>query len=258
GTAAERKWFAPRFTLARTGTPADHAEEFDELFQRACERCLVGDVPAALLLSDGIDSNAVRAALSARRHALPSFTFRLTDPDRSIPPASVEEDGGEIIDLKVGHAERLDRMHRVFSTMTEPVGDGAALATWMLIHEARPRATVFLCGHGGDELLGGYRLSQDRFRLAVLRKLSVLPKTWFAGSFDRFLYGSEPLQARRSSFQGVSAAEAPARSRYLTHRPLPPGDVSQLSGRDGSDLYLQTVKRLYAECDSRATDLDRM
>src|SRR5262249_52425555 len=88
--------------------------------------------------------------------------------------------------------------------------------------------------------------------------LSVLPKTWFAGSFDRFLYGSEPLQARRSSFQGVSAAEAPARARYLTHRPLPPGDVSQLSGRDGSDLYLQTVKRLYAECDSRATDLDRM
>jgi len=80
-------------------------------------------------------------------------------------------------------------MDRALSTLTEPVGDGAALATWMLIHQARERATVFLCGHGGDEELGGYRLSQDRFRLQLLRGLRALP---LAGTFDRFLHGDEP------------------------------------------------------------------
>jgi asparagine synthase (glutamine-hydrolysing) len=256
GRIVEQGWFAPRFTSAANGKAGDHAEQFDELFQRACERCLVGDVPTALLLSDGIDSNAVRAALSVRRHALPSFTFRLTDPDSSIPPAHIEEDGGEIIDLKVSRADRLESMQRVFSSMTEPVGDGAALATWMLIHEARSRATVFLCGHGGDELLGGYRLSQDRFRLALLRRLSALPEPMFAGTIDRFLYGSEPLAERRAAFQRVSGAEAPASARYLTHRPLPMADVSALFGAEGD--YLQTITRLYAECDPQATDLDRM
>jgi asparagine synthase (glutamine-hydrolysing) len=257
GRVVEREWFAPRFVPKPSGKALDHAEEFDELFQRACERCLVADVPTALLLSDGIDSNAVRAALSERHHALPSFTFRLTDPDRSIPPAQVETNGGgEIIDLKVSRADRLDSMQRVFSSMTEPVGDGAALATWMLIHEARSRATVFLCGHGGDELLGGYRLSQDRFRLAVLRRLSALPEPMFAGSLDRFLYGSEPLAERRAAFQRVPAAEAPASARYLTHRPLPVGDLKELFGSGGD--YLESVTRLYAECDPGATDLDRM
>src|SRR5262249_51270543 len=144
-------------------------------------------------------------------------------------------------------------MQRAFSSMTEPVGDGAALATWMLIHEARSRATVFLCGHGGDELLGGYRLSQDRFRLALLRRLSRCPEPMFAGSFDRFLYGSEPLEERRAAFHHVSAAEAPASARYLTHRPLPVADVVQLIG--GSGDYLQSITRLYARCDPRATDL---
>jgi asparagine synthase (glutamine-hydrolysing) len=260
GTVADREWFAPRFARTLSGTASDHAEEFDQLFQRACERCLIGDRASALLLSDGIDSNAVRAALSARHHALPSFTFRLTDPDHAIPPARLEAGEGEVTDLGVSRAERLDRMQHVFSTMTEPVGDGAALATWMLIHAARSRATVFLCGHGGDELLGGYRLSQDRFRLAVLRHLSALPQPLFSGSLDRFLYGSEPLAVRRAALRRMSAAEAPASARYLTHRPLPSRDVGMLFGREGceSDHYLQAVTSLYAACDSGATDLDRM
>jgi asparagine synthase (glutamine-hydrolysing) len=259
GAVVEREWFSPRFVPAANGKPADRAEEFDHLLRRACERCLVADVPTALLLSDGIDSNAVRAALAANGHAPPSFTFRLTDPDSAIPPERVDGVGGEVIDLKVSRGDRLDAMQHVFSSMTEPVGDGAALATWMLIRQARPRATVFLCGHGGDEILGGYRLSQDRFRLAVLRRLSSLPEPMFAGTFDRFLYGSEPLRERRAAFQRAGAAEAPASARYLTHRPLPADDASVLFGRaPGGEPYLQSVTRLYADCDARATDLDRM
>lgn len=258
GAGEPRAWYAPRFRARAGGSTAERVEEFDALLRRACERCLVSDVPTALLLSDGIDSNAVRAALGEAGHAPPSFTFRLTDADAGAPPAAVPAaDGGQVLDLRVTRADRLAAMDRALPTLTEPVGDGAALATWMLIHAARDRATVFLCGHGGDEVLGGYRLSQDRFRLRLLRAMRALP---LAGTYDRFLHGDEPWAERRAALGRAPAAEAPAAARYLIHRPLPPDDVRALLGGavPAGERYLGVVDRLYAEVDSGAGDLDRM
>ena len=262
GVLEERAWYAPKFR-ARAGavrSPGALVEEFGALFARACERCLVSDVPVAMLLSDGIDSNAVRAALAERGHAPASFTFRLRDAGSGKPPAAVPGGGGEVIDLTVSGRERIECMDRAFGALTEPVGDGASLATWMLIHHARERATVFLCGHGGDEVLGGYRLSQDRFRLALLHRLAWLPEPFLRGTRERFLHGDEPIAERSAAFRGARANAAPAAARYLIHRPLPPQDVRLLLGGalPGAEHYLATVVRLYAECDRDASDLDRM
>src|SRR6185369_10431805 len=97
-------------------------------------------------------------------------TFRMRDTASGVPPTATLPDAGRVVDLEVSREERVEQMVPAFASFTEPTGDGAALATWMLIRAARPETTVFLCGHGGDEVLGGYRLSQDRFRLAVLRR----------------------------------------------------------------------------------------
>ena len=263
GVIAERTWYTPRFRTRAAASPRSQgaiAEEFEELFTRACERCVVSDVPVALLLSDGIDSNAIRAALAERGHAPASYTFRLRDTESRECPARVAGGGGEIFDIEASTAERIERMDDALATLTEPVGDGALLATWMLIRGARERATVFLCGHGGDEVLGGYRLSQDRFRLAVLRRLASLPAPWLRGTFQRFLYGDEPLAQRRAALRHARPDEAPAAARYLIHRPLPSEHVRFLFGGalPGSEPYLAIVERLYAECDRDAADLDRM
>src|SRR5260221_4578550 len=69
GAFDQREWYAPRFRPARTlrlRSRASRAEEFDHLFMQACERCLIGDVPVGLLLSDGIDSNSIAASLARR------------------------------------------------------------------------------------------------------------------------------------------------------------------------------------------------
>jgi asparagine synthase (glutamine-hydrolysing) len=144
-----------------------------------------------------------------------------------------------------------------FGSLTEPVGDGAMLATWMLIRAARAGATVFLCGHGGDEVMGGYRLSQDRFRLAVLHRLAWLPLAWVGAPLDRFLYGSESVVERRRRLREAPAFMAPAVARYLIHRPLPYEDIVQLfGGARGS--YLDVVDCLYRSCDADACDIDRI
>ncbi len=244
----------PSLTAQTRGTLV---EEFNALFTQASERCLVSDVPLALLLSDGIDSQSIRTLLNSRGRSIPAYTFRLLNAEASVTPAAPPLGSEPVMDIEVSRAERVAQMVPAFGSLTEPVGDGAMLATWMLIRAVRARATVFLCGHGGDEVLGGYRLSQDRFRLALLRRLAWLPLAWVGTTLDRFLYGSEPVAERRRRLRTAPASMAPAVARYLIHRPLPYEDIVQIFG-GAYDSYLDVVDRLYRSCDTDACDLDRM
>ncbi len=256
----ERRWWQPSFR-ARADAPRSRGalvEEFDALFGRACERCLVSDVPVALFLSDGIDSQSIRSALALRRRPLTAYTFRLRDRDSGAPPAAAAPEAGRVVDLEVSRAERVEQMVPAFASLNEPTGDGVALATWMLVRAARPNATVFLCGHGGDEVMGGYRLSQDRFRLAVLHRLAGLPLAWMGAPLDRFLYGSEPLAERRRRLRASAPDAVPAVARYLTHRPLPYQDVCELLGAAPPEPYLHTIDDVYGACAGDMSGLDRM
>jgi len=265
GGVEVRRWYEPHFRPRAVNDKrrgeAELVDEFDALLAQASRRCLVSDVPVALLLSDGIDSNSIRASLTAQKREVTSFTFTLTDSATGLSPAGGSApDGCQELNLLVTPQERVEKMVPAFASMTEPVGDGAALATWLLIRNAREQATVFLCGHGGDEVLGGYRLSQDRFRLSVIRGLARLPLALTRKALDRFLYGAEPVAMRRRGLLDVPARKTPAAARYLIHRPLPVGDLTELLAPDPVpvDRYLRTVDELYSHCTDEATDLDRM
>lgn len=256
------RWYAPHFRHpAPQRRRAELVEEFGALFSQATKRCLLSDVPVALLLSDGIDSNSIHAVLAEQKSPVRSFTYRLTETASGLAHAGgAGRDGSAAMDLLVTPADRLEQMTPALASLTEPVGDGAALATWLLIRNAREHATVFLCGHGGDEVLGGYRLSQDRFRLAVVRALAHLPEPWVRPILERFVHGAEPVHARRRAILDASPDRAPAAARYIIHRPLPPTDLEELfnspiAERNG---YLATIDRMYKDCREDATDIDRM
>ena len=263
GAMREHEWYSPRFRLEHSGPRRSHRaleEQFNALFTQACERCLVSDVPVGLLLSDGIDSNSIASALAIQGHKPPSFTFRIKNPRSGIQPEVVNGAGGEVFDIETTAEERCSAFDGAFASLTEPVGDGASLASWMLIRGARARATVLLCGHGGDELLGGYRLSQDRFRLAMLRRLSWLPGSALDPLYDRFLFGEGSLAERRAQFVSAPVDRAPMAARYLVDRPLPSAQVRELlgGGYPEGERYMGTVERLYDDCKPEATDIDRI
>lgn len=259
----ERRWYAPRFAPARAAGERGReqlVEEFDALLRRAVERCLVADVPAALLLSDGIDSHGIRAALDARQAgAIETFTYSMVHDGAAGLAPSRGRGGGPGWDVRVTPRCRIDAMERALSSLTEPVGDGASLATWLVIAGARERAEVFLCGHGGDEVLGGYRLSQDRFRLAALHRIAWLPSALLHRLVDSKVFGGGSAAERQNAVRYAAPETVPAAARYLIQRPLPAADVRALLG-DGplSEPYLATVDRLYGECTDAATDLDRI
>jgi len=78
-------------------------------------------------------------------------------------------------------------------------------------------ATVFLCGHGGDEVLGGYRISQDRFRLALLHRWRGSPR----GAPSRPTRSSPTATTRRRHDARRCGGRGPptSRDRALPHPP---------------------------------------
>ncbi len=258
-----RAWYAPRFRSRaeqfRGRTREDLCEEFGALLVQASHRCLVSDVPVALLLSDGIDSNGIRCAMREGGRDVPTFTYVMTDDQTGLVAAESGGYDAPSWDLLVTPRGRLETLDEAFPGFTEPVGDGASLATWLLIRNAREHATVFVCGHGSDEVLGGYRLSQDRFRLQGMKWISWLPTPMLRALFDNKTFGRETPDTRQRRFRRTPLRRVPEVARYLIHRPLPQDDVSQILGVPGvPPTYLDVVDRLYADCADDASALDRI
>jgi len=253
-----RRWYDPAFRRVRRRSRSEWVEEFDQHFATATRRCLVSDVPVALLLSDGIDSNGIRASLHGQGIAPRCFTFDAADA--SAANAAPRVDAGPDTSVVSATAdERMELIRSAFSSFTEPVGDGASVATWTLIRRAREHATVFLCGHGGDELLGGYWLSKDRYRLASLDRLAFLPARWLRGRIGRLANGTETPEALLQRLRARPHRRSPEAVRYMINRALPPAQVREIYRRpDVPSPYLTQIDALYAHCRDDARDIDRM
>ncbi len=253
-----RRWYDPVYRRAPRRSRGEMVEQFGELFATATRRCLVSDVPVALLLSDGIDSNGIRASLQGQGVAPRCFTFDAAD--KSAAGAAPRVDAGpDTTVISATADERMQLIRSAFQSFTEPVGDGAAVATWTLINRAREHATVFLCGHGGDELLGGYWLSKDRYRLASLDRLAFLPSQWLEARVGRLANGTESAAALLERLRARPHRRSPEAVRYMINRALSPAQLRHIYARpDVPASYLGQIDALYAHCRDDARDIDRM
>jgi asparagine synthase (glutamine-hydrolysing) len=260
-----RCWWSPRFRKPAYANSTRGrrlaVDEFGRRLGQAASRCMVSDVPVGLLLSDGIDSNSIYAAIAGAGAQISTYTYKAASTSQPVDAALGGSAGG------VPTSSRIDATYEDIShcvepalgSMVEPIGDGSALATYLLIRAARSGATIFLCGHGGDEILGGYRLSQERFRIAAMRRLCRMP----FGALDRmvagYTNGAQSVQARRRALTRAAPWDAPAAARYLVQRPLPFEDLATLFAPvPVPGIYLGTIDRLYAQCAPDAVDLDRI
>jgi asparagine synthase (glutamine-hydrolysing) len=221
GSTHEAEWYTPRFRPGQSSRKSREApdEEFGALFTQACERCLISDVPVGLLLSDGIDSNGIAAALAIKGHTPPSFTFRLKNPRAGIQPDVVRGYGGEIIDIETTAAERCSAFDSAFASLTEPVGDGASLASWMVVRGARSRATVLL--RARRETRCSAAIAQPgSFSTGDAAPPRACPRTGTGSHVRSLPAGRARARSRsaRSNFSSAHARAAPEAARYLVDR----------------------------------------
>ena len=140
---------------------------------RAVRKRLVADVPLGALLSGGIDSSVVVAAM-AQQSSEPVRTFSVGFSDARYDERSfariVAERFGTVHEELTVDPDAAALLPRLAEAYDEPFGDSSALPTFLVCEHARRFVTVALAGDGGDEVFAGY----ERYRAHAL-----------AGRFDR-------------------------------------------------------------------------
>jgi asparagine synthase (glutamine-hydrolysing) len=129
-------------------------------FCRGVKARLISDVPIGVLLSGGIDSTSVLAAL---RHegvdAVRTFSIGFEDPSfdesryfRSAASFFETEHHEEVL----APQKLIDILPAVASILDEPLADASIMPTYLLSRFTKGYVKVALGGDGGDELFAGY------------------------------------------------------------------------------------------------------
>lgn len=145
---------------------ADAVRHLGAVLERSVEAHLVSDVPVNAFLSGGLDSSLLVAM--ARKHlpAVDSFTIRFSEQDQQheamADDAFYAEKVARALNVKLHTIEvspdLAQLLPKIVHHLDEPIGDSAAINTFLICDAARQAGVkVLLSGMGADEMFAGYR-----------------------------------------------------------------------------------------------------
>jgi asparagine synthase (glutamine-hydrolysing) len=212
----DRQWY---FTPHPRDLPHEQpgaAARTRELLESATHKQMVSDVPIGCLLSGGVDSSVVAAAMRKTGAEVQTFSIGFQDPryDESEYAAAVAQHLGTRHHSFTVHPDAAADLPKLAAVFGEPFGDSSALPTHYLARETRKHVKVALSGDGGDELFGGY----NRYRaLRMSRVFDLIPgairKPVLAG-FSRELPRGHPKSVRAYVERFLASAQHRTPLRY--------------------------------------------
>lgn len=197
------------------------SKEFDE----SIKRHMVADVPVSTFLSGGLDSSMISVAASKINPNISTYTIGTAKEDKKVENMPQDEkyakyladihnfDHHEII-LSSDITNMLPQMVKM---LDEPIGDPAALNTFLICKAAREKGVkVLLSGMGADEIFCGYRRQKA---LLISKRYKKIPKLFRI--IIKFIVGILPvkiggygLRLSRWSKKFISFAEMPVEEAY--------------------------------------------
>jgi asparagine synthase (glutamine-hydrolysing) len=159
-------------------------EHLRHLIREATRDRLISDVPLGVLLSGGVDSSTVAAAMAdvVPPHTIQTFSITFVDKSFDEGPHArrvAKHLGTNHHEEQLSPQVMLDILPEVADFLCEPLGDASVIPTYLLSRFTRQHVTVALGGDGGDELFLGYPTFQAD---AVAQYLDrVLPLSMEAG-----------------------------------------------------------------------------
>jgi asparagine synthase (glutamine-hydrolysing) len=169
--AAPMSFVAPLpYSPKNAASPSKLVKQFRETFFSAVNRQLISDVPLAFLLSGGLDSSAILAAVRTLypNRPLTAFTLKsmsLQDSEGLADDLHYARQVAKQLNVTLVEVEADIDPQASFDAMVKtlglPLADAAALHLDILCTAAAKQGfKVLIGGWGGDELLSGYRRHQ--------------------------------------------------------------------------------------------------
>ncbi len=158
-----RYWRLPEVAAdAAAGPPVDLGPVLEE----SVAAHLVADVPVSTFLSGGLDSSIVTVLAKKAAPAVDAYTITFRPEDQRLEAmpddaryarAVARQFGIDLHEIEIA-PDVVKLLPEMASILDEPIGDPAAINTFLICQAARRAGVkVLLSGMGADELFGGYR-----------------------------------------------------------------------------------------------------
>ncbi|MDG9706993.1 asparagine synthase (glutamine-hydrolyzing) [Streptomyces sp. DH10] len=201
---------------ARDGEPPDLAAVVEE----STRRHLLSDVPVATFLSGGLDSSYLTALAARHRPGISAYTigFRAEDAKFEAMPDDLRyarqvarRFGVDLHEIEIA-PNVLDLLPRMTYHLDEPIGDPAAINTYLICSAAREAGIkVMLSGMGADELFAGYRKHLANLLALRYQRVPRPVRRGLSRAVDRL-----PVATSRRGYRSVRFAK-----RFLSFADLP-------------------------------------
>ena len=188
GELTINRWVSRHQARRLTGSAQVSASEVRDAVEEAVQRQMVADVPVGSFLSGGLDSSLTTAMMCRTRdpmHEVQTYTVGYAKTDL---PERTHVDRIKYVDelahryplnqhvippiIDPNQFLNLETLKKIVWHMEEPVVDSALMNTMRIAAAARADGTpVLLCGHGADEIFGGYKRHLAASHLTTTRKL---------------------------------------------------------------------------------------
>ena len=197
------------------------AVEFDDVIKKH----MIADVPVSSFLSGGLDSSMISVAASKFNKKISTYTIGTSIQDKKIESMPDDEKYAKrVADLNnfdhneiIINSDITNMLPQMVKTLDEPIGDPAAINTFLICKAARENGVkVLLSGMGADEIFCGYRRQKallyaqsykkipSFFRLLIKSIVNILPVK----------IGNRGLRLSRWSKKFISFAEMPDEQAY--------------------------------------------
>lgn len=201
---------------ARAGERPDLAAIVEE----STRRHLLSDVPVATFLSGGLDSSWLTALAARHQPGISAYTigFRAEDARFEAMPDDLryarqvaERFGVDLHEIEIA-PNVLDLLPQMTYHLDEPIGDPAAINTFLICEAARKAGVkVMLSGMGADELFAGYRKHLANLIALRYQRVPRPLRRGVSAAVDRL-----PVATSRRGFRSVRFAK-----RFLSFAELP-------------------------------------
>lgn len=220
-----------------------------ECLEASVKRHMIADVPVSSFLSGGLDSSLISVMVAKTGVSLSTYTIGTSAEDKKIEKMPADEkyarqlaeqfhfDHHEI----VLNADIINDLPRMVYMLDEPIGDPAALNTYLICKAARQRGVkVLLSGMGADEMFFGYRRQKASLLTSRYQRIPSFvrkPLGALAGMLPVKFFG-KGIRTVRWMKRFLSFAELSPEEAYMQ-------SYSYYSGQELQQLFTQDISQPY-------------
>ncbi len=153
-------------------------EEIKENIENIITKQFISDVPVALSLSGGVDSNLIRDILHKHKNfSCYSVFFNIKkskdyfNHDFYFAKEICRKNKLDLTEVKCGSKDFENSLEKVNQICEEPCGNPNSIINFILSNHIQEK--VIFTGDGGDEIFGGYDRYRSMYIISILKKFKI-------------------------------------------------------------------------------------